>query len=34
MKNIADKVPDIPNLATDTFLNAKINEFKYLVLLT
>ena len=23
-----DKVPDVPNLATNTFLNARINEFK------
>ena len=36
IKNIEDKAPDITNLATNAFLNAKINEFKVLnlVLLT
>ena len=28
IKNIKDKIPDIPNLATNTTLNAKINEVK------
>ena len=28
IKNIADKIPDITNLATNTTLNAKINEVK------
>ena len=28
MKNIEDKIPDITNLATNTTLNAKINEVK------
>ena len=28
IKNIADKIPDITNLATNTTLNAKINEIK------
>ena len=28
MKTIEDKIPDIPNLATQTTLNAIINEFK------
>ena len=28
IKNIEDKIPDITNLATNTTLNAKINEFK------
>ena len=27
-KNIADKIPDIANLATNASLNAKINEVK------
>ena len=36
IKNIENKIPDITNLATNTTLNAKINEVKtkYLVLLT
>ena len=36
MKNIEDKISGITNLATNTILNAKINEVKkkYLVLLT
>ena len=28
IKNIEDKIPDIANLATNTTLNAKINEVK------
>ena len=28
IKNIEDKIPDITNLATNTTLNAKINEVK------
>ena len=28
IKNIAEKIPDITNLATNTTINAKINEFK------
>ena len=28
IKNIADKIPDITNLAANTTLNAKINEFE------
>ena len=28
MKNIADKIPDITNLATETTLNAIINDVK------
>ena len=28
IKNIADKIPDITNLATNTTLNAKINKVK------
>ena len=27
-KNIKDKIPDVTNLATNTSLNAKINEAK------
>ena len=36
IKNTAEKIPDITNLATNTTLNVKINEVKtnYLVLLT
>ena len=36
IKIIENKIPDITNLATNTTLNAKINEVKtkYLVLLT
>ena len=36
IKNIEVEIPDIINLATNTTLNAKINEFekKYLLLLT
>ena len=36
IKNIEDKIPDVTNLATNTTLNAKINEVKqkYLVLPT
>ena len=30
IKNIEDKTPDITNLATNTTLNAKINEVKNL----
>ena len=36
MKNIEDKIPDISNLATDAFLNAKTNmrlKGEYIVLL-
>ena len=28
IKNIEDKIPDVTNLATNTTLNARINEFK------
>ena len=28
IKNIEDKIPDVTNLATNTTLNAKINEVK------
>ena len=28
IKNIEDKIPDITNLATNGFLNVKINEVK------
>ena len=28
IRNIEDKIPDIPNLATNASLNAKINEVK------
>ena len=28
IKDIEDKMPDIANVATNTTLNAKINEFK------
>ena len=28
MKNIEDKIPDIPNVATKNFLNSKMNEVK------
>ena len=28
MKNIEDKIPDAPNVTTNTTLNAKINKFK------
>ena len=28
IKNIGDKMPDVTNLATNTTLNARINEFK------
>ena len=28
IKNIEDKMPDVTNLATNTTLNARINEFK------
>ena len=31
IKNIEDKIPDITNLATNTTLNAKINEVKNLI---
>ena len=31
IKNIEDKIPDITNLATNTSLNAKINEVKNLI---
>ena len=36
IKNIADKIPDITNLVTNTTVNAKMNETKkkYLTLLT
>ena len=31
IRNIEDKIPDIPNLATNASLNAKINEIKGVV---